>query len=106
MIAPSFAPDSIVTAADGLIVAELSGEVVILSLHNGIYYGLDAVGATIWGLIQQPTTIARLCAVITQQYDVSAEQCEQDLVRLIVQLAAEKLIEVRHGQASAQMATA
>jgi len=33
---------------------DLAGEAAILGLKNGIYYGLDPVGARIWNLIQTP----------------------------------------------------
>jgi len=33
---------------------DLAGEAAILNLKNGVYYGLDPVGARIWNLIQEP----------------------------------------------------
>lgn len=100
----SLAPNSIIKAADELVVADLAGEAVILNMRNGVYYSLDNVGALVWSLLQQPATIASLCAAVVRQYDVAPAQCEQDLYQLIAQLAAEQLIEVDHAQDSAQVA--
>jgi hypothetical protein len=33
---------------------DLGGEAAILNLRNGVYYGLDPVGARIWNIIQEP----------------------------------------------------
>ena len=38
----------------------LEGEAVILSLHDGIYYGLNSVGLRIWELIQQPRSLGSI----------------------------------------------
>jgi hypothetical protein len=34
--------------------SDLKGEVAILDLKAGVYYGLDAVGARVWELLQGP----------------------------------------------------
>ena len=49
-----------VVASRGQLSTKLSGEAVILGLHDGVYYGLDGAGARIWELVQQP---AALCDV-------------------------------------------
>ena len=36
--------------------SELNGEAVILSLTTGKYYGINAVGVSIWAAVQNPTT--------------------------------------------------
>ena len=33
-------------------------EVVLLNLRDGVYYGLDGVGARVWTLVQEPRTVA------------------------------------------------
>lgn len=47
--------------ADGMISTELAdGELVVLSLEDGMYYGLNAVGARVWTLLEQPRTVREL----------------------------------------------
>jgi hypothetical protein len=90
-------PSSIVVASGDQISSDLAGEVVMLNLKNGTYYGLDQVGARIWELIQAPQPVAAVRDTIVAEYEVTAERCEADLLVLLGQLADAELIEVRDG---------
>jgi len=71
----------------------LSGEAAILNLRNGVYYGLDPVGARIWNLIQEPRTFAQVRDIVLREYEVEAPRLESDMHELFAQLAAHQLIE-------------
>ena len=75
--------------------ADLAGEVVILNLKNGVYYGLDDVGYRIWGLIQDHKTVRQIRDAILGEYEVERERCERDLVAFLQRLTDEGLIEVK-----------
>jgi len=79
--------------------ADLKDEAVILNLTNGVYCGLNQVGARIWELIQEPTTIAAVRDKIIEEYEVEADRCEQDLLALLGELKAQGLIQVTETQA-------
>lgn len=74
--------------------SDLAGEAIILDLRRGMYYGLDGVGAYIWGVLQQPQVVRDLRDAIVAEYDVAAEQCERDLLALLADLADTGLVEV------------
>ncbi len=88
---------SIVVAAKDQVSCDLAGEAAILNIKNGVYYGLDPVGARIWQLIQQPRSVDEVRETLVGEYEVEPERCAQDLVALLEQLLAEGLIEVREG---------
>ena len=69
-------------------------------MKSGIYYGLNAVGARIWNLIQEPKTVDEVAAAILAEYDVETDRCQHDIVALLQDLAAHGLVEIRHGTAS------
>ena len=92
--------NSAVVVAKDQVSSDLGGEVAILNLKSGVYYGLDAVGARIWELIQGPRTVDEIRDLLLAEYDVEPERCETDLLSLLDQLAAEKLIEVTDEQTS------
>ena len=73
---------------------DLAGEAAILNLQNGVYYGLDPVGARVWNLVREPKTIAELRQTLLEEYEVDTVQLESDLRELIAKLADEGLIEV------------
>lgn len=85
---------SVVVAADHQTSAEVDGESVILDLEEGIYYGLNPVGARVWEEIQEPTSIEEITAAITAEYDVGSEKCREDVISLLHDLEENGLIEV------------
>ena len=92
---PAISDRSIVVAAKDQVSCDLAGEAAILNIKNGIYYGLDPVGARIWSLMQEPRAVAEIQNTITGEYDVEPERCARDLQSLLEKLLAEGLIEVK-----------
>lgn len=84
--------ECVVVARAGLLSCELGEGTVILDLRSGIYYELDAVGARIWDLLRQPTSVQQICDAIVADYDVDPDRCESDLLTLLDSLVTEGLI--------------
>lgn len=74
--------------------ADLGGEAAILNLKNGVYYGLDPVGARIWALIQEPRKVGEVREKLLEEYDVDADRCERDPLALLRQLVENDLIDI------------
>ena len=87
---------SVVAASDRVVSCELLGEAVILDAESERYFGLNAVGASLWKLIQAPRRVGELVPALTAEYEVGPERCEDDILALLGRLDAEGLIEVRH----------
>ena len=87
--------DAVVAAAQDQVFSDLGGEVAILNLKNGVYYGLDEIGARIWSLIQEPAVVGDVRDALLEEYEVEPERCEQDLLTLLEELLAEGLVELR-----------
>jgi coenzyme PQQ synthesis protein D (PqqD) len=77
------------------VACDLDGEVAILHVKSGVYYGLDRTGAWIWSFIQVPRTVAEIRASLVARYDVEPERAARDLDRLLGNLAREGLVEIR-----------
>ena len=93
----SLSANSVVLASDEQVHRTLGDEAVILELRKGTYFGVDEVGARIWELLQQPVTVAAIRDAIVDEYEVTAEQAEQDLLTFLGELLENELIEVRQG---------
>jgi len=89
------APSILISASKEAVSCDLEGEAVILHAGSGTYFGLDAVGAQIWNLLQEERTFAEVRNYLMAEYDVSAERCEADLTSLLGQMQEQCLIEVR-----------
>lgn len=88
---------SVVKVSADQVSCDLAGEAAILNLATGIYFGLDAVGARVWSLIQEPRTVRDITGVLVEEYEVEGPQCEADLVSLLAEMAAAGLVEIEAG---------
>ena len=83
-----------VQVAPEVVSCDLAGEAAILDMKDGIYYGLDPVGASIWNLIQQPAILEEVRDRILNEYDVEEDECQEDLLELVGQLVENGLVVV------------
>jgi hypothetical protein len=90
----SLSPESIVVVSKDQMASEIAGETVILGLTAGRYYGLGAVGARVWQLIQSPTAIRDVARTLVSEYEVTPEQCESDVLALVQKMVDAGLVEV------------
>lgn len=73
--------------------SKIDEEIVIMSLEQNHYYGLEEVGSRIWEILQEsPSTIEKLCEKLSVEFDVEKEVCEQDTLQFLNQLIEEKLV--------------
>ena len=70
----------------------LLNEMLILSLANNSYYGLDEVGAEMLSLMTQASSVGEARDQLLYEFDVSAEKLEKDIRELLEKMLSEKLI--------------
>lgn len=85
---------SIIKVSKDAVHCDVEDEVVILGMKDGVYYGLNPVGAFIWSKIQEPRKIEEVRDSILEEFDVGREECEADLMELLQELLDNGLIEV------------
>jgi len=73
---------------------KVDDEMVLLGMEDGIYYGLNPVGAFIWEEIKEPKTVNEVRDAVLSEYEVKISECEGDLYELIQELVEKGLIEV------------
>lgn len=88
-------PSSLLTRSTSVIDSEIDNEVVMMSLQAGQYFGLDQIGARIWQLLSAERTIAELCEQLASEYDVTREQCENDVLAFVNELLANDILTVK-----------
>ncbi len=72
-----------------LVSADMDGDLVMMSIENGEYYGIGGVGSRIWELLEQPVSLGQITETITSEFDVEADRCRADAIDF-----AKKLIEL------------
>jgi hypothetical protein len=85
---------STIVATEEALSCNIKGEVVILNLATGVYYGLNNVGAFIWELLNSPRTVEMITEAVLREFDVDRERCERDVLKLLSEMAGNKMVKV------------
>ena len=76
-----------------IVSGNMDNEIVMMSIQQGEYYGINPVGSRIWELLEQPRTAAGICDILAEEYDVPAEECRRDVLEFVGQLFDKKLVQ-------------
>ncbi|WP_414468885.1 lasso peptide biosynthesis PqqD family chaperone [Methanobacterium sp. ACI-7] len=87
--------DSIVVTSKSVVYCDLDGEAAMLNMEDGVYYGLNEVGATIWNLIQEPRKVSEVLKNLLEEYEVREDECKDDLMNVLRELLEKGLIEIK-----------
>ncbi|MES2352930.1 MAG: lasso peptide biosynthesis PqqD family chaperone [Pseudomonadota bacterium] len=85
---------SIVSRSSDPVWANMDNEVVMMSVQQSRYFGLDDIGSRIWLLMSEPISVTELHKHLMEEYEVDNKTCETDLLSLLGSLADQNLIEV------------
>ena len=80
------------TVSPEVLFQEVSGEMVLLDLASESYFGLDEIGARIWGLLESGTSVGDTLDVLMDEYEVERETLETDVGELLGKLVEAGLI--------------
>jgi hypothetical protein len=85
-------PNTIFRRSSDLLFNEIDGEVIMLSIENSEYYGMDKVASRIWELLDKPLNLKELIARLVIEYDISEQQCTKDTLDFLKKLIDKKLL--------------
>jgi hypothetical protein len=88
-------PESKIAASKRSVACDLDGEMVILNLDSGVYFGLNPVGTSIWSYIQDERPLHGIIDYLLSEYKVGRTQCQTEVVALLQNMAAHGLIDIR-----------
>lgn len=69
-------------------------DAVLLHVQRGDYYSLNRVGARLWVLADGTKSVESLATLLTEEFDITQEQAEKDIIELVEQFVKEGLVEV------------
>lgn len=67
-------------------------EVVLLSVTQGKYYGLNDSASRVWQLLKTPRSLCEISEILIGEFDVDSADCVRDTQQLMKDLLAERLI--------------
>lgn len=71
---------------------DLDGEKVMMDLEKGRYFMMNTVGSRIWELIEKPLQVNEIVNTLLQEYDVSHDTCEKEVIDFLNKLDNANLI--------------
>lgn len=77
---------SIVQQTENSVSCEIEEQTVLLNVEAGKYHGFNEVASKIWQLIETPLTISQICDQLIDEFDISKEQCESEVVVFLKRL--------------------
>jgi Coenzyme PQQ synthesis protein D (PqqD) len=85
-------PNTLIERLDGLVEAEVAGELVGLDIESGSCFGFNATATRLWQLLQTPRTLESLCAALMAEHEVDCATCLTDTAAVLRVMAGERLV--------------
>ena len=79
-------PDTLLSRKPELVAADMASEAVLLDIDSGNFYQLNATGARIWALVDEPRSLSSLCEALAGDFAVDAATCEADVTGFVANL--------------------
>lgn len=79
-------------ASPGVLTREVDGELVLLDLDRGIYFGLNEAGRKIWSELLAGRTEEEVAAKLATEFDAAIATIRSDVADLREQLVASGLL--------------
>ena len=87
--------DTRVVASSQQVSCDVANEAVLLSMHDGEYYGLNEVAATIWKLVQQPRTVLEIRDALLEEYaDIDAGECQRAVREFLGEMISLQMVDL------------
>ena len=92
---PNISLISTVQRNPNMVASKLDEELVMMSVENGEYYGIDETGSRIWELIESPQMVSALIDSLLDEFEVEQAECENDTFEFLEELYAKNLLIVK-----------
>lgn len=92
MVKSSIYPHHLITQADNFLVSDMDGDKVMIGMDSGKYYNLGQIGGRIWEIVQVPTLLTDLISTLTAEYDISYDDCQEQVIPFLENMDKEQLI--------------
>lgn len=88
----SFDPDATIVRTSETLATEVDGEIVLISIRDGSYFGLDSVGSEIWRRLEAPKQVATLCDELKDHFEGDPATIERETLEFLDTLSGRNLV--------------
>jgi hypothetical protein len=89
---PTIGGATLISRSPSVLTAEVDGEIVMMSIEQGRYFGLDDIGSDIWKRIEQPCSFAALIDRLAADYDADRATIAADVQAMLGRMAAQDVV--------------
>ena len=90
----TISPESWIVRAADVILAEVGGEVALMSVALGNIFVLNAVAGNIWRCIEQPIRLSKLIDTLLAEYNADRDTIVADVEELLRRLSDQSLVTI------------
>jgi hypothetical protein len=83
---------TVISRSPSVLTAEVDGEIVMMSIEQGRYFGLDDIGSDIWKRIEPPCSFAALIDGLTADYEADRAAIAADVHKLLGEMAEQDVV--------------
>lgn len=87
-------PESSIRRNPELLSVEMDGDLVMMSIESGNYFGVSGIGPHIWQLMETPRSLAELVESVCSEFEVDSATASADLLGFLGELSQNGMIEV------------
>lgn len=85
---------NLIVRTNDILSSNIDSETILLHIKNSKYYGMDTIGSRIWQLLEHPIEVNAVIQTLVEEYEVTFENCEHDVLLFLSQLLEEKLLQI------------
>jgi hypothetical protein len=86
------ADGTIISRSPAVLAAEVQGEIVMMSIEKGQYFGLDDIGSDIWKRIEPPCSFTALIDGLADAYAADRATITNDVRLLLGRMAEQDVV--------------
>ncbi len=87
-------PDTRIARSDEPVAVEVDRTVVMMSVEQGKYFGLEGPGGRIWALMEHPRTPREMRDTLLDEFAVDPDRCLQDICDFLEELRRAGLVHI------------
>jgi hypothetical protein len=83
---------TMISRSPSVLTAEVDGEIVMMSIEQGRYFGLDDIGSDIWKRIEPPCSFASLIDGLAVDYEADRATIAADVQNLLGRMVEQDVV--------------
>jgi hypothetical protein len=87
-------PETVVSRSEEPMAVEVDRTLVMMSLAQGMYFGLEGAGPRIWALLDCPRSASQITAELVGEFEVDPSTCLRDVCDFLEELKQARLIRI------------